>query len=77
MANTAEPVQANRPGPKPLFTERMDLRLRPDQVAGMERIAAVIGVTQSDLVRWFIDSGIKAFNAEALNELERLRHGSH
>jgi hypothetical protein len=54
---------ADTPGPRPLFHHRMDLRLRSDQVQALTRIARVVGVSVSDLVRWFIDEGTAAVEA--------------
>jgi hypothetical protein len=41
----------------------MDLRLRSDQVQALTRIARVIDVSVSDLVRWFVDEGTAAVEA--------------
>lgn len=60
----------NRPGPKPVFTERVVVKLRPDQLQAVERIAHVLGVSTSDVVRWFIDQGVQA--VEAVPEFNRL-----
>ena len=63
MANANNLHGANPPGPRPKFDHRMDLRLRSDQVQTLTRIARVIGVSVSDLVRWFIDEGVRAVEA--------------
>ena len=63
MANSGNLYGTNRPGPKPVFTERMDLRLRPDQVQALARISSVIPATTSELVRMFIDYGTDAFES--------------
>lgn len=66
---------AATPGPTPTFVHRMDLRLRADQVQALTRLARVVGVSTSDLVRWFIDEGVRAVEAapsyEALKEKAR------
>ena len=54
MANT-------RPGPKPVFTERFLIQLRPEQRQSLDHIAGVLGIDVSRLVRWFLDEGIFAF----------------
>jgi hypothetical protein len=48
----------NRPGPKPIFTERVVVKLRQDQRQSVERIAHVLGLSTSEIVRWFIDEGV-------------------
>lgn len=63
MPNGHDSYRSNKPGPKPVFTERMDLRLRPDQVDALARIASVVPMTASELVRMFIDVGTDAFES--------------
>ena len=43
-----------------MFTDRLVVNVRPDQVRSLDHIAAVIGCNRSDLVRWFVDNGITA-----------------
>lgn len=50
-----------RPGPKPVFTERFLVQMRPEQRASLDRISAATGISVSRLVRWFLDEGIFAF----------------
>jgi hypothetical protein len=60
MANASHLPSADKPGPQPVFVHRMELRLRADQVQALTRIARVVDVSVSDLVRWFIDEGTAA-----------------
>lgn len=48
----------DKPGPRPVFTRRMELRLRADQHRALVTIARSIGVSVSDVVRSFVDHGI-------------------
>lgn len=60
MANAHNCYGGKRRGPKPLFTERMEVRLRPDQAAAMQRIAKTLNLPTAELMRWFVDQGIGA-----------------
>jgi hypothetical protein len=60
VATTNHLPGADTPGPRPLFVHRMDLRLRADQMQALTRIARVVNVSVSDLVRWLIDEGTAA-----------------
>lgn len=39
---------------------RRSFTFRPDQLASIEQLAAMLGLSQNDLVRWFADMGIDA-----------------
>jgi hypothetical protein len=59
-----QPVaERTRPGPKPVFTQRAVVMIRPDQRQALDRIAATLGLTVSDVVRWMIDQGTEAVEA--------------
>lgn len=59
MPNSANTNGHVRPGPKPQFPYRMEMRLRNDQRQALVRIAATLNVGVSDVIRWFIDEGIE------------------
>ena len=63
---------ANRPGPKPVFTQRFLVQIRPDQRASLDRISAWSGISVSRLVRWFLDEGIFAFENNPEVKTERV-----
>lgn len=65
MANRRRLVQRNSPGPAPTFTERMEVRLRPDQYEAIDRISSALQFTPSELVRLFIDQGTEAVESVA------------
>lgn len=62
------------PGPTPIFTERTVVKLRGDQRQAVERIAVTLGQSVSDVVRWFIDQGVRAVEGapgyETLKEMK-------
>jgi hypothetical protein len=61
-----------KPGPIPMFTERVVVKLRADQHEAVQRIATALGFTVSDVIRWFIDEGAHAVEAvPEFIELER------
>ena len=43
-----------------MFTERVVVNMRRDQLRSLAHIAAVIGCTRSELVRWWVDIGIQS-----------------
>lgn len=43
------------PGPDPVFTERTVVRLRPDQVRQLDRVAKAFRLTRSDVMRLAVD----------------------
>jgi hypothetical protein len=49
-----------RPGPRPQFGHRMELRLRADQEQALGRIARTLDLSVSEVIRWFIDQGTAA-----------------
>ncbi|MFT3854170.1 MAG: hypothetical protein QM733_15720 [Ilumatobacteraceae bacterium] len=61
MQTATECVRGN-PGPKPVFTDRMELRMRPDQRHDIEVFASLLGLTVSEVTRWILDVGIGAIN---------------
>ncbi len=50
----------DRPGPKPIFTERLVLNIRPDQRQALNRISQSLDRNVSEIVRWILDNGIDA-----------------
>ncbi len=58
VANNTGP--SVRPGPVPTFTKKLKVWVRPDQDAALGRIARALGMTVSDVVRMFLDTGIDA-----------------
>jgi len=55
-------ITGNTPGPKPVFTQRMEVRLRRDQSQTLHRLSEALGISRSDLVRMILDYGIEATN---------------
>lgn len=43
-----------------MFTKRMVVQIREDQRTALQRIAVVLDLSVSDVVRWFIDEGTNA-----------------
>ena len=41
---------------------RRSFTFRPDQLDAVDSLAAQVGLSKNDLVRWFIDMGIEAVN---------------
>lgn len=39
---------------------RRSFTFRPDQIERVEQVAAMLGLSQNDLIRWFTDMGIEA-----------------
>ncbi|MGI9121202.1 MAG: ribbon-helix-helix protein, CopG family [Acidimicrobiales bacterium] len=73
MPNAADLYGPNRPGPDPVFTERIELRLRPDQVQRLDRIAKAFRMTRSDIVRLAVDSFTDAVEEQpVLRRLEEV-----
>ena len=62
--SSPQPTAPKRPGPAPIFTERLVVNVRPDQRRSLEHIAGVCDLTVSDLVRWLVDHGIEAFESQ-------------
>jgi hypothetical protein len=58
VPNTSHTI---RRGPRPVFTRRLVVNVRPDQQAALADLATAMDVSVSDLVRWIIDHGIDAF----------------
>ena len=56
--NPCLPVR--RHGPRPVFTDRLVVKVRPDQRTTLEQLAGSLDMTLSDLVRWILDHGIDA-----------------
>lgn len=63
-ASNGQPMSVSKRGPEPIFTDRMVTNMRPDQLRSLDHIAAVIGSTRSDLVRWFVDVGVQSFESQ-------------
>lgn len=78
MPNSADCARPNRPGPKPQFPHRIELRLRNDQRQALVRIAASLNVGVSDLVRHFIDTQVEWFEGHPVYQefKERMSNGN-
>jgi hypothetical protein len=72
--NSCAHVHSN-PGPVPTFTERIVVKLSPDQHQAVQRIALTLGFTVCDVVRWFIDEGARA--VEAVPTFTELKGSTH
>lgn len=48
------------PGPAPVFTERIQVKVRPDQRAALRRVAGLVEMTEAEALRWIIDHGTAA-----------------
>ncbi len=72
MPNAADLYGPNRPGPEPVFTERMDLRMRPDQVQALDRIAKAFRMSRSDVLRLAVDQFTDAVDGPFLRRLEEV-----
>lgn len=46
------------PGPAPVFTERLDVKVSPEQRALIETWALVMGVSVSEVVRTFLMAAV-------------------
>ena len=75
MPNAADLYGPNRPGPDPVFTERIELRLRPDQVRKLDRIAKAFGWSRSDVIRLGLDQFTDAIEGPFLDRLEEMEVG--
>ncbi len=53
-------ITGNTPGPKPVFTQRTEVRLRRDQSQTLHRLSEALGINRSDLIRMILDNGIEA-----------------
>lgn len=78
MPNSADCARPNKPGPKPQFPYRMELRLRTDQRQALARIAASLNVGVSDLVRHFIDTEVEWLEGHPVYQgfKERMSNGN-
>ena len=72
MPNAADLYEPNRPGPEPVFTERMELRMRPDQVKALDRIAKAFRMSRSDVLRLAVDQFTDAVDGPFLRRLEEV-----
>ena len=54
-----------RKGPKPIFENRLQVKIRSDQRQSLDRFAAMFNVTVSDVVRWILDHGLDAIEHAA------------
>ena len=61
---TSSRVQAQRAlGKKPTMAgqyQRRSYTFRPEQLEAIEEVAAYLGLSQNDLMRWFVDMGLEA-----------------
>ena len=54
---------------------RRSFTFRPDQLASIEQLAGQLGLSQNDLVRWFVDMGVEAVaGGERPPVAEEVRH---
>lgn len=44
----------NAPGPDPIFTDRLNVKVRREMREELDRLAAALGITTSDVVRIFL-----------------------
>ena len=65
-------MHRTRPGPEPLFTNRLQVKIRDDQRQAINRLASALGFTTSDLVRWILDSGLQALERSHVAVQEEL-----
>ena len=49
-----------KPGPEPTFTHRLNVMIRDDQHEALGRVAGLVHMSQSETVRWILDSGLSA-----------------
>ncbi len=54
-------MAVSKPGPKPEYTERFIVQLRPEQRQALDHISYATSLPISRLIRWFIDNGVHAF----------------
>ena len=69
--NPCLPVR--RHGPRPVFTDRLVVNVRPDQRTELTQLATALDMSLSDVVRWILDHGIDALTtgyAKAWKELQ-------
>lgn len=45
-----------------IFTDRLNLKVQPEMRQELDRIAAAIGMSTSDVARWILTVGIESFN---------------
>jgi hypothetical protein len=45
-----------------VFTDRLNLKVQPEMRQELDRMAAAIGVSTSDVARWILVVGIESFN---------------
>ena len=75
MPNAADLYGPNRPGPEPVFTERIELRLRPDQVRAADRVARAFHWSRSDVIRMALDQFTDAVDGPLLDRMEEMEVG--
>lgn len=73
--NLCAPVtERSRPGPKPMFTERVVVMIRPDQRQALDRICRTLELSVSDIARWMIDQGVAAIeDADTYHTLREMK----
>lgn len=74
MPNTPN-LYGKKRGPVPVFTVQAEVRIRPDTVASLERIARALRLTRSDVMRLALDQFVSAFESESrvLTRLEEVK----
>ena len=65
-------MHRTRPGPEPLFTNRLQVKIRTDQRQAINRLASALSFTTSELVRWILDHGIDALERSHVATQEEL-----
>jgi len=70
------PITHNRPGPQRRYAKTMELALRDDQEASVQRIAKTLGFSRPEIIRWFVDTGIASVEgAPTFKTLEDSHNG--
>lgn len=64
--NAANPCHRNGPGPTPVFTERLVVKIRPDQADRLAVIARALRLNQSEVVRYALDLFTESVEAQAM-----------
>lgn len=74
MHKDGSQLASQRPGPDPVFTERLVVNVRPDQLQTLNRLSSALSISRSDLVRHVLDFGITVYD-ETQKEMTRRIYG--
>lgn len=72
MPNSAEHISLNRPGPDPVFTERLVVNVRPDQLQTLNRLSSALEVSRSDLVRAILDQAVTVWDQALTDTMKEM-----